>query len=136
MNPRTIPMSKMVCRMDRSCGIFSQITPLLLLRNGPDGRWLSTVLLHHFSCQKAGLGVQSKHLKYRFQMSAWRCSHYFFDDPRNLLESDLLLQNRSHRDLVGGVQGDGFRASGRRRFVSQTETREFSHIRGAKIQMP
>src|ERR1035441_9228178 len=136
MSPSTIPMTKMVCRRDKSCGIISQITPKFLLRNGPNGRSLSAVLLHDFSCQKAGLGIQSEHLLYRFQMSGWRCNHYFFDDPRNLLESDPLLQKRSHRDFVGGVQGDGLCASGRRRFVSQTETREFSHIRGAEIQLP
>src|SRR5258708_17346299 len=92
--------------------------------------------MYDFPCQKAGLGVQREYLLYRFQMSGRRCTHYFFDDPRNLLEPDLLLQKCSHRDLVGGVQGDGLRASGRRRLVSQTETREFSHIRGGEIQMP
>ena len=69
-------------------------------------------------------------------MLRWRCNHYFFDDPWNILEPNLLLQKRGHRNLIGGIQGNGLRSSGSRRFVSQTETREFTHIRGAKIQMP
>src|ERR1039457_2376522 len=119
MYPSPIAMSKMVLRTDKSCGIASQVTPKFLSRNGPDGRSLSTVLSHYFSCQKAGLGIQHKHLLYRFQMSSWRCRHCFFDDPRNLVESDLLLEKRSHRHLVRRVQSDGLRASGPSRFVSQ-----------------
>ena len=84
----------------------------------------------------AGLSIQCEYLMYRFQKAGWRCSHHFFDDLRNLLESDLLLQKRSHGDLVGSVESDSFCASGSHRFVSQTETGEFTHIRGAKIQLP
>ena len=40
------------------------------------------------------------------------------------------------RDFIGGIQSDGFGASGRGRLVSQTQTREFDHIRGAEIQVP
>ena len=54
---------------------------------------------------------------YRFQMCGRRCSHYLFDDPGDVLEPDLLLQKRGYGDLVGGVEGDGFGASGAGRFV-------------------
>ena len=50
-------------------------------------------------------------LLYRFQIRCWRCSHYVFDDLRDIVEADLLLQKRSDRDLIGGVESDGFAAS-------------------------
>src|ERR1700675_3162589 len=98
--------------MDKSWDILIQTTPKFLLRNGPDGRWLSAVLFYAFCCQKTGLGIQDKYFLYRFQISGWRCSHYFFDDPGNVLESDLFVEKRGHRDFVGGVEGDSFRACG------------------------
>src|SRR5580658_1107670 len=141
MKPSTIPMMKMVCRMDKSWAILFQTTPYFLLGNGPNGRSLSTTLVHDFSCQKAGFGIECKHLLYRFQMTQWRCNHDFFDDSGNVLKSDLSGEKGGHSDLVGGVQGDGFGASGATRlinqaFVGQTQTREFTHIRGAEIEMP
>ena len=35
----------------------------------------------------------------------------------DFLESDLLFEESRHGDFVGGVQGDGFRASGLRGLV-------------------
>ena len=69
---------------------------------------------------------------YRFQIRGWRCSHYFFDDTGNILEADLLLQKRSHRDFVGGVESNGLCASRLGRLVSQCADKEIYSYPGGR----
>ena len=84
--------------MDRICGIFSDYSIFLVMK------WLRWAIpfggaFYHCACQKAGFGIQSQYLLYRFQTPGGRYRHHFFYDARNVLEIDLFVEKCGHGDL-------------------------------------
>ena len=65
-----------------------------------------------------------------------RFRKHFFDYFWNFVKTDSALQKRRHCHFVGGVECNRFRAPCLRRFVGQTQTREFFHVRRAEIEVP
>jgi hypothetical protein len=51
-------------------------------------------------------------------MAGWRCKHYILNNFRDILEADLVPEKCGYGDLVGGIEGNGFSASGGGGFVS------------------
>jgi len=92
-------------------------------------------LLYFFVGDPASFGVCCKHLTYRFQFPSFRFSKHHLNYGRNLDETDTTVKKWGHCHLVRGVQGYSFCTSRLRRFIGQTETREFSHVRWRELQM-
>ena len=51
------------------------------------------------------------------------------------VKPDAALQKRRYRHFVRGIECNSFRTPGLRRFIRQTQTREFFHIRGQEIEV-
>src|ERR1700678_547220 len=83
----------------------------------------------------AGFGVGLKHFLDRTQLPGIRCCNRLFDDPGNFIECDAAIEKRGDGDLIGGVQRHRFRSTRLGCFVRQTETRKFTHVWWAEVQM-
>jgi hypothetical protein len=113
-----------------------EIVPLLFCYNGAACACLSGFqLLHPVPCLLPGLGIDQEYLSDRFRMPGPGFLKYVADDPRDLIESNGSIQERSHCHLIGCIQGHSFGASGLQGLISQAQTGKLLHVGRAEIQM-
>ncbi len=88
-----------------------------------------------FAGQRARPRVCFQHLFYRFQLPNFRCRKDFSDHFRDMVETDTALQKRCYCHFIGGIECNCFCTPSLRRFIRETQTREFFHIRREEFEM-
>src|SRR5438876_11219378 len=83
----------------------------------------------------AGVAIRFKHLLYRFQMSRFSCRKHLFDDLRNLIEANAAFEKSGYSHFIGRIERHSLRSSCLRGLIGETKTREFTHVRGAEVEM-
>src|ERR1700694_2974308 len=82
-----------------------------------------------------GSAIRFKHLAYRFQMSGFSCRKHVFDDPRNLIEANAAFEKCGYSHFISRIERHSLRSPCLRGLVGETETRKFTHVRGAEVEM-